>query len=165
MLRTLRITAVIALVMGVLTGCAGLNSISKVESALSEAGYRTTSAGQKVDNGHYTLELTVDSPDKRATAMKQQEIVQIIWTQYPTRIDTLELTVDSQTRVIQRSEIEQRIGPRDPELDGGVGFLSTLMFVVGGLLLLCVIALVLIVWLVRRRRAHPVAPGHPQPPA
>ncbi|RJQ83325.1 hypothetical protein D5S17_00125 [Pseudonocardiaceae bacterium YIM PH 21723] len=139
------------LVLGLLSGCAGFDAMSTVHSELTTAGYRVQGVNQQVTNGRYSLDLQVATADGVVTPEEQKDVVRIVWTRFPNKIDVLRVQVDDRVQVVQRRDMEAQFGPRDRGLDQDAGFVTSFLWIIGGFLVFFVVLLVVIIWLVRAR--------------
>ena len=164
-LRTLLALAVLGLAA---PACSSFRASFATTKALVEAGYSVgpTDISSRDDDG-WVVRVEKDTEDLSAAAT---EAARIVWRELSLRIDRLEVRCGNgfggEGRFVAgRAELEQRFGPRDPDLDRRtqaeeeqLAALIVVGLLAGGLVLCAGIAL-LVVLLVRRSRRRKPPPG------
>jgi hypothetical protein len=177
--KRLRALLAVAVVVVAVPACSVVRGTISTTEALDDAGFSIRPGDiDAADGDAWVVRVRKDTEDLTAAAV---EAAGIVWRELPVRIERLEVTCGNGfggrgTFAADRAELEQRFGPRDPDLDRGVedDDLRTLALVLVGLLVVGVLALaglvVLVVVLVRRSRRRnpppgPWGPGGPGGPA
>lgn len=152
-------------------GCGVVQGTVSTVRALDRAGF--SSPQIRLDVGESVrVEVEKDTEDLNAAAI---EAAGVVWSNLPLRVEGLDVTCENGfggrgTYQADRTELEQRFGARDPDLDRGfeesdlrtVGIVVVVVLV-GGLLVLTGI-IILIVVLVRRSKKRNPPPAPPGPP-
>jgi len=154
-----------ALVM-IATGCTVVKGTISTLQALDRAGFGSPGM-DSLGGDTYVVTVSKDTEDLNAAAT---DAAGVVWRNLPFRIERLEVKCGNGfggtgTFTADRSELENRFGSRDPDLDRGLqrsdlrtvaGVIAAV--VIGGLILLAGIV-ILIVVLIRRSRRRGPPPG------
>jgi hypothetical protein len=134
---------------------------------LDRAGF-TSAQIQVLETDSYQVSVRKDAEDLNAAAV---DAARVVWERLPLRVERLEVTCNngfggSGRFAADREELEQRFGPRDPDLDRGLqesdfrtaGLVLVGLFVLGLVVLAGIIVLVLLLIRRSKRRKPPQGP-------
>jgi hypothetical protein len=180
--RAVRFATVVlaAMILVFAAGCGTIGAFVDLQENLQDAGFSDVNVNVDSDSGGDVLRIEATGPPGDTPAEAQQKAAEIAWTTFPRRFELLRLDIGGQSVTLNRAQLEQEFGARDPDLDDkeleddvrnlGIGLLIALA--VG--FVLCVGLIILIIVLVRRsgkkKRAQqqqqwggPGGPGYGQP--
>jgi hypothetical protein len=151
------VTSVVAALLLVLApACGTIGAFIDLQEDLEDAGFSDVDVNVDSGAGGDALRIEATPPPGATPEEGQEQAAQVAWTTFPRRFERLQLNIGGQSVTLERQELEQRFGPRDPDLDDkeleddirnlGIGVLIALA--VG--LVLCVGLIILIIVLVRR---------------
>ena len=149
--------------------CSTIDELFQLQERIEREGYRVTNVFHE-DFGRGANEVQVDAERNRglAGAEGREEIAGVVWTTYPRRFQTVDVTLDGEEEVFSRGDLQERFGPRAERLDEEAfsdevtRTIRTGAIVGAVVLLVVVVAIVLIVRAVRKRRRGRMPP--PPPP-
>jgi hypothetical protein len=162
----------VELVVGVVaSGCGVINDLVDLEERIEHQGYDVSNTFHEdfgTDRNEVTIEAEHNARGEPPPA-GQLEIAEIVWSTYPRQFELVVIDLDDDEVVFSRSQLRERFGPRDPELDENSfddevrsGFRGVLIaFIV--MLVLGLVAIVMTVVVLRSRSKRPPPP--PPPPA
>jgi hypothetical protein len=107
-----RSTAVMLLLVVVLTGCGRAQGVSDTEDALERAGYRDVEVSLRTGGG-----IGVARVEAAPGGPPPERAAELAWRLIPVRFDQLVVAVDSQAESYGYEDLVARFGPRDPSLD------------------------------------------------
>jgi hypothetical protein len=167
---TARLVTALALAVAalLLAGCSQVAGTARTIKTLNQMGIRQTSLNVESTNGTTTVRLHYRSEqqDVRAYRDEVRSVEEVVWKQLPVRFDLLDVQADAPdlsgvepvvTERVTRAELQDRFGPRPAGLDRDATRSILLGLGIFGLVVLLVVglAVLVIVWLVRRGRSRP----------
>lgn len=156
---SLLVGLLLAMVAVVATSCGVISAITDTQSALEDEGFDNVSVSFQDTNGRTTVEVDADQPsDTDSTSDAQKQAAEVVWTEFPRRLDSVDVTIDGDGERFSRSELEDMFGDRPDGLDDkditddarNIGIGVVIALGVGALL--CIGLIVLIIVLVSRSR-------------
>lgn len=172
LVRLLRALGVLLVLVLGTQACGTIDELLQLEQRIERQGYRVSNVFHD-DFGTGSNEVQVEAESNRGLEPPegQDEIAGIVWNSYPRRFTTVAVTLDGDLALYTRGELQERFGPRDPQLDEKA-FSDDINGAVrnGAIVALIVLALgvLLVVLLVRasrkRRRNQPPPPPFGPPP-
>ena len=182
--RAVRFATVVlaTLTLVVAAGCGTIGAFVDLQDELQDQGFSDVNVNVDSDSGGDVLRIEATGPPGDTLEEARRKAAEIAWTTFPRRFQLLRLDINGQSVTLNRAQLEQEFGARDPDLDDkeleddirylGIGL--RLALAVG--FVLCVGLIILIIVLVRRsgkkKRAQqqqqwgaggPGGPGYGQP--
>ncbi len=150
-------------------GCSTVNELIQLSERIERRGYDAVSVFHE-DFGTGRNEVQVDAASGRGLGPPQglDDIAEVVWDTYPRRFDSIAVTLDGQSELYDRSELQEQFGVRDERLDEKefgdevTGAIRGVAIGAAVFLVLVVVLVVVIIVLVRRRRQRrPPPPPNP----
>ncbi len=148
------------------TSCSTIRILIDLDSDLKDAGYSDVHVHTNETNGYSVVRIEASG------GPKPERAAEVVWKQFPRRVDQVVVTTNSQQQSFTRSEMRQRFGPRpsgydDKSIDSDLrsGVITALLIaggvvvVVGGLILFIVLKVSS-----NKRKRRIAAGGYPNPP-
>ena len=163
------VAAAVAVVILAGAGCSTVNELLQLAERIERRGYDSVSTFHE-DFGTGRNEVQVDALSGRGLEPPEglDEIAEIVWETYPRRFDSIAVTLDGQSELYGRSELQERFGVRAERLDEeefGDEVTGTIRGVAIGaavfLVFVVVLVVVIIVLVRRRRQRRPPPPPNP----
>lgn len=158
--RRLAALVAAALVLALVAGCSTVRVLAGFTETMSDAGF-TNPRVEFTGTRSIILVVSAGSPPGSTTAEAHEEAARLVWERFPRRVEQVRITIDGDREDLDRSALQERFGPRDPDLDATAldeevdRFTTQLLLgmAVGGLLLVAVTG-VIVLLVVRNRRTR-----------
>ena len=117
--RAVRFATVVlaTLTLVLAAGCGTIGAFVDLQDDLQNAGFSDVNVNVDCDSGGDVLRIEATGPPGDTPEEAQRKAAEIAWTTFPRRFELLRLDIGGQSVTLDRAQLEQEFGPRDPDLD------------------------------------------------